>query len=215
MERLMNEEVSNQLKEIFGGMKQDITMVLFTKEGECPTCEETKSLLMEVEALSDKIHVVLKDFEKDTEDVAKYNIEMVPSFIMLDSNNEYKGVKFNGIPAGHEINSFVPAILEMSGVTGEVPAAIAERIAKIDKKINIKVFITLSCPHCPGAVANAHKLAMLNSNIEGEMVEAQTFTELSNKHGVSGVPKIVINDKYELVGNQPIEEFLKTIEGIA
>jgi glutaredoxin-like protein len=215
MERLMNEEVQNQLREIFGEMKQDITMVLFTKEGECVTCEETKSLLMEVEELSDKIHVVLKDFEKDIEDVEKYNIEMVPSFVILDHNNEYQGVKFNGIPAGHEINSFVPAILEMSGVTGEVPAAIAERIAKITKPINIKVFVTLSCPHCPGAVANAHKLAMLNGNIEGEMIEAQTFSELSNKHNVSGVPKIVINDKYELVGNQPIEEFLKTIEGIA
>lgn len=215
MERLMNEEVQNQLREIFGGMQNDITMVLFTKEGECVTCEETKSLLMEVEELSEKIHVVYKDFEKDIEDVEKYNIEMVPSFVMLDHNNEYKGVKFNGIPAGHEINSFVPAILEMSGVTGEVPAEIAERIAKIDKPVNIKVFVTLSCPHCPGAVSNAHKLAMLNNNIVGEMVEAQTFSELSNKHNVSGVPKIVINDKYELVGNQPIEEFLKTIEGMA
>lgn len=215
MKKLMNEEVQNQLREVFSAMKNDVTMVLFTKEGECVTCEETKGLLHEVEELSDKIHVVVKDFEKDLEDVEKYNIEMVPSFVILDHNKEYKGVKFNGIPAGHEINSFVPAILEMSGVTGEVPAELAERIAKIDKPINIKVFVTLSCPHCPGAVNNAHKLAMLNSNVVGEMIEAQTFTELSNKHNVSGVPKIVINDKYELVGNQPIEEFLKTIEGIA
>lgn len=215
MEKLMNEEIQNQLREIFSSMKHDVTMVLFTKEGECPTCEETKSLLMETEELSDKIHVVLKDINKDADEAKKYNIEMVPSFVLLDHNNEYLGVKFNGIPAGHEINSFVPAILEMSGTTGQVPSNIAERIAKIDKPVNIKVFVTLSCPHCPGAVMNAHKLAMLNKNIEGEMIEAQTFFELSNKHNVSGVPKIVINDKYELVGNQPIEEFLKTIENMA
>ena len=55
---------------------------------------------------------------------------------------------------------------------------------------------------------------MLNKNIEGEMIEAQTFSDLSNKFNVSGVPKIVINDKYEMVGNQPIEEFLVQIEAM-
>jgi predicted DsbA family dithiol-disulfide isomerase len=34
------------------------------------------------------------------------------------------------------------------------------------------------------------------------------------KHKVSGVPKIIINDHYELVGNQPVEAFLKEIEKI-
>ena len=46
------------------------------------------------------------------------------------------------------------------------------------------------------------------------MIEAQTFNEMSNKYKVSGVPKIVINDKYELLGNQPIEEFLSKIEAL-
>ena len=214
MEKMMNEDIQKQLREIFGSMVNDVTMVLFTKEGECYSCEETEGLLNEVQELSEKIHFVKKDIEKDVDDAKKYNIEMVPSFVILDHENNYQGVKFNGIPAGHEINSFIPALLEMSGVNGEVPVELTERITKIDKPINIKVFVTLSCPHCPGAVTSAHKLAMMNKNIEGEMIEAQTFAELSNKHNVTGVPKIVINDTHELVGNQPIEEFLKTIEAI-
>jgi len=47
------------------------------------------------------------------------------------------------------------------------------------------------------------------------MIEAETFGELSMKHNVSGVPKIVINDEHDLLGNQPIQEFLNTIESIA
>ncbi|NLA79053.1 MAG: glutaredoxin [Erysipelothrix sp.] len=215
MEKLMNKEIQDQLREIFSSMVNDVTMVLFTKAGTCNTCAETRGLLSEVEELSDKIHLVEKDFEKDLDDVAKYNIEMVPSFVILDHKQEYHGVKFNGIPAGHEINSFIPALLEMSGVNQALPAELLERIEKIDQPINIKVFVTLSCPHCPGAVHNAHKLAMLNKNIEGEMIEAQTFMELSTKHNVTGVPKIVINDTHELVGNQPIEEFIKIMESIA
>ena len=51
-------------------------------------------------------------------------------------------------------------------------------------------------------------MAMLNDNIEAEMVEAQTFNELSMKHNVSSVPHIVINDGKSFVGNQPIETFI-------
>ena len=36
--------------------------------------------------------------------------------------------------------------------------------------------------------------------------------ELSEKYNVSSVPKIVINDHFEFVGNQPIEKFLEGIE---
>ena len=106
----------------------------------------------------------------------------------------------------------MPAILEVSGNASEVPENLQKRIESITKPVNIKVFITLSCPHCAGAVQKAHKLALLNKNIEAEMIEAQTFSEISDKFNVSSVPKIVINDQYELIGNQPIEAFLKEIE---
>lgn len=213
--KMFNEEIQGQLKEIFQEMKGDMTIALFTKEGECPTCEETLAYMQEVEELSDKIHLEQYDINKDAELAEKYNVVMVPSIVMLDANKEYKGVKFNGIPAGHEINSFIPAILEVSGNESEMPAELEERIKKISKPINIKVFITLSCPHCPGAVQKAHKLALMNPFIDAEMIEAETFGELSMKHNVSGVPKIVINDEYDLLGNQPIQEFLNTIESIA
>ena len=131
---------------------------------------------------------------------------------MLDDKGTYKGVKFNGIPAGHEINSFISALIEMSGLDIKYPADVLARIQKIDKPVNIKVFITLSCPHCPGAVQTAHRLAMLNPNVKAEMIEANTFQDLSMKFKVSGVPKIIINDGAELLGNQPVDKFLSEIE---
>lgn len=214
MERLLNKQIEDQLSQIFSGMKDNIRIALFTQEGECVSCKETDQLLSEISALSEKITLSRYDIDKNSVEANLYDIEMVPSFVILDKEDAYKGVKFNGIPAGHEINSFISALMEMSGAESEVPEDLALRIAKIDKPINIKVFVTLSCPHCPGAVQKAHKLAMLNKNVVGEMIEAQTFPELSDKFNVSGVPKIIINDKYELVGNQPIERFLEQIEAI-
>ena len=214
MPTLLNAELQNQIREFLAPMKEKVTLVLFTQESPCETCTETRQLLSEISSLNDKITFVEKDLYEDIKETDLYGITLTPSFVMLDSEGQYRGVKFNGIPAGHEINSFLSAIIDMSGVDFGFDKKTIERIKKIDKKVNIKVFVTLSCPHCPGAVMSAHRLAMLNPNIEGEMIEAQTFYNLSEQYNVSGVPKIVINEKHELLGNQPIEAFLNQLENL-
>jgi len=214
MPTLLNAELQNQIREFLAPMKEKVTLVLFTQESPCETCTETRQLLSEISSLNDKITFVEKDLYEDIKETDLYGITLTPSFVMLDSEGQYRGVKFNGIPAGHEINSFLSAIIDMSGVDFGFDKETIERIKKIDKKVNIKVFVTLSCPHCPGAVMSAHRLAMLNPNIEGEMIEAQTFYNLSEQYNVSGVPKIVINEKHELLGNQPIEAFLNQLENL-
>lgn len=211
MNKMFNEDLSKQVKEIFGGMPNEITIALFIDDTGCQSCAETKGYMEEVAELGDKINLEVYDINRDAEIAKLYNVQMVPSIVLLDSNRQYHGIKFNGIPAGHEINSFIPALLETSGLESEVPSPLKEEIEGIDKDVNIKVFVTLGCPHCPGAVQKAHKLALMNEHIDAEMVEAQTFYELSEKHHVSGVPKIVINDQYELIGNQPIQAFLEEI----
>ncbi len=213
MEKLFSQDVANQIKDIFKGMVNPITIKLYV-DGDCDTCKETTQLLTETAELSDKISLNVIELADAGNDLVTYQIERTPSFIFLDDKGHYRGVKFNGIPAGHEINSFISAVMEMSGVAFEFSDKVLDRIAKINKPVDIKVFVTLSCPHCPGAVQTAHRLAMLNNNIKGEMIEAQTFYDLSTKYNVSGVPKIVINDKLELLGNQPVEEFLKKIESL-
>ncbi|MFA7075814.1 MAG: thioredoxin family protein [Candidatus Izemoplasmatales bacterium] len=212
MEKLLNQEIQDQIRDFLSHMDKEISFVLFTKKTGCETCTQTRMLLEEISSLNDKITFVNKDLDIDTAEAKEFGITMAPSFVILDSNGKYRGVKFSGIPAGHEINSFLSAVIDMSGVNFGFDEKIIERIKKIKKPINIKVFVTLSCPHCPGAVSNAHRLAMLNENIESEMVEAQTFFEYASKYNVSGVPKIVINETHELLGNQPLEEYLNTFE---
>ena len=214
MQKMFTDDLSVQVKEIFADMPKELTIALFVDKNGCETCKETESYMNEVAELGEKISVELYDINDDSALAADYNVTMVPSIVLLDHNKDYHGVKFNGMPAGHEINSFIPALLETSGLESDVPEPLKSEIEGVDKEVNIKVFVTLSCPHCAGAVQKAHKLAMMNPKIDAEMVEAQTFAELSNKHNVSGVPKIVINDQYELVGNQPINAFLEQIAQI-
>ena len=197
---MFTEEIKQQLKEVLSAMQNHVKIRFFT-DNKCPSCADAEEFIETMSSLSDHL-----SFEKvETE-------ELVPAYELTSEKYPDASIRFNGIPGGHEINSFLQAIVELSGLAGELPEELIERISKIDKDVDIKVFVTLGCPHCPGAVAKANRLAMENPHIKAQIIEAQTFYELSEKYNVSSVPKIVINESFEFVGNQPIEKFIEGLE---
>lgn len=48
-------------------------------------------------------------------------------------------------------------------------------------------------------------------NITADVIEANEFPELSQRYGVSGVPKTIINDRLEFTGSVPEEHFVAAI----
>jgi glutaredoxin-like protein len=139
-------------------------------------------------------------------------VDKVPAIVVLKDDGQDSGIRFFGIPGGYEINSFLSAVLAVSGHVEPLPPAILERISKIDKPVHIQVFVTPTCPYCPAAVVTAHRLALENSQVRADMVESNSFVPLSIKYQVSGVPKTVINEMHDLVGAQPITALLDEIE---
>ena len=77
MTPLLNEDIRKQLKDILSMMKEDVTLVLFTKDG-APTSEETQQLLTEMTEISPKIHLVVKDFDLDLVEKAAYDVLFHP-----------------------------------------------------------------------------------------------------------------------------------------
>ena len=49
-------------------------------------------------------------------------------------------------------------------------------------------------------------------NVVADVIEANEFPELSQRYGVTGVPKTIVNDKVEFVGAVPEEHFLAAIQ---
>ena len=209
---LFDIKVQNQLKDILKNMKDEVKIINFTQEIECPMCRDTRSFAEEIASLSDKLSVKVYNFITDKEMAVKYGVERIPAIVLLDNDETDHGVKFYGLPGGYEINSFLGSIIEMSGLREEIPEDILERIKKVDKDVHIQVFVGLGCPHCPAAVSVAHRLAMENSRIKGDMVDTANFVHLAQKYNVTGVPKVVINDKYELMGAHPLNTVLEVIE---
>ncbi len=209
---LFDEKVQSQLKNILAQMKEKVRLVYFSQEIECLTCKDTRMFLEEVASLNDKLVLEKYNLVTDKEKAEQYGVDKVPAIVILEGEGADTGIRFFGIPGGYEINSFLNSILETSGVREELPKKISERIAAIDKKTHIQVFVSLGCPYCPNAVATAHRLALENKNIRADMVETATFPHMAIKYNVSGVPKVVINESHEFVGAQPASAFLDVIE---
>ena len=211
MSQFLNDDVRKMLGDILKDMVNDVQVKLYVDTLACDTCTETNQLLSEMSEVNDKIKYELIDVTGDKSVGAIHGVTMYPTVVVLDQDGQDKGVRFYGIPAGHEINSLLAALVDMSGKELDLDQETIDAIKAIDTETDIKVFVTLTCPHCPGAVTKAHRIAMLNPYVKASMVEAQTFSQLSAQHNVSSVPKIVINDSHDFVGNQPMEVFLDTI----
>jgi glutaredoxin-like protein len=211
---LMNDQVKEQIGKVLSNLKEKVNIVYFTQELECGICHETRQFLDEFCSLSDKLTLTSFNFVTEKEKVSFYGIERIPGIALLDAKDNDTRIRFYGLPAGYEINSFISALLEVSGVKIPLPNGIEERIKKINKQILIQVFVSLTCPYCPDAVHMAHRLALENPLISAEMIDTAAFTPLAIKHNITGVPKTIINGNVELTGLQPIESLVEAIEKV-
>jgi len=201
------------LKERFDQeMDKRVKILFFSDELNCQYCPQIKSLLEEVKGYTDKLDVEEHNFFTQKALVEQYKLDGSPALVFLDSEGKDTGIRIYGIPAGHEFASFIEAIcLVSSGKTKTLPAKVREEIEKIDSPLEIKVFVTTTCPYCAGAVITAHEMAFVNPHITGKMIESMEFPEWAGKHNVYTVPKIIINDKVEFEGAVPVKEYAKKV----
>lgn len=54
-------------------------------------------------------------------------------------------------------------------------------------------------------------MAVESSRVTADVIEASEFPDMANRYNVSGVPKIVINDRVELLGSQREARFLEAV----
>jgi glutaredoxin-like protein len=196
MEKLLDANVESQVKTLFAEMKEPVEILFFGNKENCEYCTEIQQLLTEVTALSDKLHLTVYDFAADQAEAEKYALEESPVFIIAGKEGDKVvdyGVRFYGIPSGHEFSSFLNDLVLVSGRDSGLAPETREFLKGLTKPLSLKVFVTPTCPYCPQAVILAHQMAMESQWITADMVEATEFPELSDRFSVSGVPQTTIN----------------------
>ncbi|MGN9120502.1 FAD-dependent oxidoreductase [Turicibacter bilis] len=207
---LLNDALRGQIATVLGRMENNVTLVTIVD----PTNEksiELRDLVIDIADLGDKLEAVVKTKGEDAELEAKVNADKFPVVAFLDKDGNYAGVKFHGVPGGHELNSFLLAIYNLAGPGQALDASVLEAIKAVDKKVNIKVAVSLSCHLCPDVVVGAQRIAIENPNVEAEMLDIANFPELKTKHKVMSVPCMIVNDEKVTFGSKSIQDMLNFI----
>lgn len=130
----------------------------------------------------------------------------------LYKQGEYGRVCFHGVPGGKELNSFIVAIYNLIGVGKEVEKRVAKQIMKLDQKQNVKICVSLACHHCPSVVAACQQIAILNPNIEAEMIDAALYPSLVEQYKIERIPMIIVNNEKIHMGNKTIDEIVNLLK---
>lgn len=208
MTNLLSDEIKQQVKEVFAELNQEVEILFFEGEPEdCVYCDDPRQLLEEVAGLSDKLHFQVHHTSRDNELAQKYQVDKVPGIVIAAKNGDEiidYGIRYAGIPAGHEFTSLIRDLLMVSVRDSGLSSETRAFLAKLPRDIHLQVFVTPTCPYCPQAVILAHQMALESPRVQAEMVEAMEFPELSQQFGVSGVPHTSINfGAEELIGAAP------------
>ena len=138
---LLSEQDAEFLRKDFSDkLENNIKIIFFKSEDGCLYCKEAKDILVELSGLSDKITLEEYDFDKDTDKVKQYNIKRTPA-IAIAGDKDY-GVRYYGMPAGHEFMTLIHAIINVSTKKTGLSEKTIEKLKSITKPLNIQVFVT-------------------------------------------------------------------------
>ena len=137
---LIHEEDATAIRQRLQAMVYPVKLVHFTQELSIEYGRETRQLLEEVAALSDKLSLEVYNFLLDREKVAEYGVDKVPATAVR--NGKDYGIRFYGIPAGYEFASLLDAILEVSQGASALSQETKERLSEITQPVHLQVFVT-------------------------------------------------------------------------
>jgi len=203
-------ELSHPVKIVLFTQEPKRLVLLGTLQGQdCYFCKETRRLLEEVAALTEKIELQVLDLKADAETAARFGIDKVPGIVVM--GEEDYGIRIYGIPSGYEYSTLIEDIVDVSRRTTGLADKTKEALKAVDKNLRIQVFITPTCVYCSSVVRLAHQFALESPFIRAEMIESTEFQDLSNRYNVYGVPKTIVNDTISFEGAVPEEEFLENV----
>ncbi len=192
-------------------LKGKVNLILFKDSiDKCPYCNDAEGIIKELAALDSRLNVTVYDMKKNEKEAKFLGVEYAPALVL--GGSKIYNMYYIGLPSGYEFSSLIDDVIDVSSGETKLSEEVKKGIRGINKKVDIKVFVTPTCPYCPRAVRIAHQFALENINIKSSMIEATEFPDLSNKYEVMAVPKIVINDKTSFEGAYPEKDFFEQIK---
>ena len=195
---MLDANIKAQLKTYFEKIESPIVLEATLDDSTQST--QMLELLNEVAEQSAKITVKTSGGSKN-----------IPSFTVAKVD-EVARIAFSGLPMGHEMTSFILAILQSSGYPPKVEQDVIESIKGLAGKKRFQTFISLSCHNCPDVVQALNLMAALNPNIEHEMIDGALFQGLVDQYQIMAVPTVILNGEVFGQGRMSVEEIAAKLD---
>jgi alkyl hydroperoxide reductase subunit F len=197
---MLDANLKQQLQGYLARMTQPIEIVA-TLDGS-DAAAEMRALLEDVASLSSLITLSQRDADGSVR---------APSFTVTRVGADM-GIRFAGIPMGHEFTSLVLALLQAGGHPPKADAAVIEQIKSLDGDFDFDVYISLSCQNCPDVVQALNLMAVLNPRVRATMIDGALFQSEVEAKQIMAVPTVHLNGQPFGQGRMTVEEILAKLD---
>lgn len=207
-EQQIGEDVKKVLKETFSQLREDVRIEVFTQKGVNDTFNET--LIGLVSALAEVTDKIKPSFHTAGDVQAdKRGISKSPT--LLVAPDRYR-IRFTGAPLGEEGRSLIMSVLMASTGSVVLSEKSLRRLAGLDTKREVRVFVSPTCPYCPQEVVYAVSAAIARPDlVSAEVIEIYENRDVADKFGVISVPQTFINGILTSPGAEPEEYFIESL----
>ena len=144
--KLLRDDIVKQVKDVFDSqLINPVEILFFGSKDDCEHCEDTRQLVEEVSAISDKLHMSIYDLQDHAELARQYHVSMTPGLVIAgkeaDRIIDY-GIRYAGIPSGYEFSSLIQDLVLVSGRDSGLAAETRAVLAELNKPVHLQVFVT-------------------------------------------------------------------------
>lgn len=196
---MLDDNLKAQLKSYLERLQRPVELVASLDDS--ATSHELKELLQDIASVSDKVTVV----ENNNADARK------PSFLITNPGQD-TGLRFAGVPLGHEFTSLVLALLQVGGHPSKEAADLLEQVRNLDGDFHFETYYSLSCHNCPDVVQALNLMSVLNPRITHTAIDGGVFQNEIEAREIMGVPTIFLNGQKFGQGRMELAEIVAKID---
>jgi NADH-dependent peroxiredoxin subunit F len=203
---MLDQDLKDQLSSVFQQLSDKVEILYYDSKH-----ADQMDLLAMLNGIGETSHnITVKKIEGQFSDVPEFEIHSQNYFQKY--NTTETGIKFKGIPNGHEFSSLIIAILNADG-KGKFPdEGIISRIQKIKGPIHLKTYISLTCENCPDVIQALNQMSVIHGSFTHQMIDGAYTQDEITKLNIQGVPSVVHNGKLIHAGKISFIDLMEKIE---
>lgn len=196
---MLDANLKTQLKTYLEKVTRPIEMVASLDDS--AKSQELLTLLNDIASLSTRVTVI----ERRGDDARK------PSF-SIGEPGKFTGIRFAGIPLGHEFTSLVLALLQVGGHPIKLDDAVIEQIRELDGDYQFETYFSLSCQNCPEVVQALNVMALINPRTRHVAIDGALFQDEVEARQIMAVPTMFLNGEVFGQGRSGVKEILARLD---